>query len=72
MGTMFRRWTVAGLVALTGWGSEADRQRAQDAGFDHHLTKPVDFQLLETLLRSLATPAAAASGDPPQPMATRT
>lgn len=41
------------LVALTGWGSEADRQRAQEAGFDHHLTKPVDFQLLEALLHSL-------------------
>ncbi|RYF39072.1 MAG: response regulator, partial [Comamonadaceae bacterium] len=44
------------LVALTGWGSEADRQRAQDAGFDHHLTKPVDLQLLEALFHSLAAP----------------
>ena len=38
------------LVALTGWGSDADRARAHDAGFDRHLTKPVDFQALETLL----------------------
>jgi CheY-like chemotaxis protein len=38
------------LVALTGWGSESDRQRAHEAGFDHHLTKPVDFQELEALL----------------------
>jgi PAS domain S-box-containing protein len=39
------------LVALTGWGSEADRQRAHEAGFDHHLTKPVDLQALEPILR---------------------
>jgi CheY-like chemotaxis protein/two-component sensor histidine kinase len=30
------------LIALTGWGGEADVQRARDAGFDRHLTKPVD------------------------------
>jgi PAS domain S-box-containing protein len=29
------------LVALTGWGSEEDRRRTHDAGFDHHLVKPV-------------------------------
>jgi signal transduction histidine kinase/CheY-like chemotaxis protein len=29
------------LVALTGWGQEEDRRRAQEAGFNHHLTKPV-------------------------------
>ncbi len=34
------------LVALTGYGQEADRQRAQAAGFDRHLTKPVDFDEL--------------------------
>ncbi|CAL8472702.1 response regulator [Caballeronia novacaledonica] len=38
------------LLALTGWGSEADRQSALDAGFDHHLTKPVDVTDLEALL----------------------
>jgi len=32
------------LVALTGWGQEADKRRAHEAGFDHHLTKPVTFQ----------------------------
>jgi len=31
------------LVALTGWGREEDRQRSREAGFDHHLTKPVDI-----------------------------
>jgi CheY-like chemotaxis protein len=39
------------LVALTGWGAEADRRRAMAAGFDHHLTKPVDLTQLEDLLR---------------------
>jgi CheY-like chemotaxis protein len=38
------------LVALTGWGQDADRRRASDAGFDHHLTKPVDPQTLNSLL----------------------
>ncbi|GAB2503797.1 ATP-binding protein [Lysobacter humi (ex Lee et al. 2017)] len=38
------------LVALTGWGREEDRDRARDAGFDHHLTKPVDPQALLALL----------------------
>jgi PAS domain S-box-containing protein len=42
------------LVALTGWGQEADRRRALAAGFDHHLTKPVDPQTLNTLLAELA------------------
>ena len=30
------------LIALTGWGQEEDKRRARVAGFDHHLTKPVD------------------------------
>ena len=42
------------LVALTGWGQDADRRRASDAGFDHHLTKPVDPQSLNTLLADVA------------------
>ncbi len=41
------------LVALTGWGGEEDRRRALAAGFDHHLTKPVDLGVLENLLRRL-------------------
>lgn len=47
------------LVALTGWGSDADRQRAQQAGFDHHLTKPVDFKELESLLSTASAIRAA-------------
>ena len=30
------------LIALTGWGQEEDRRRSQEAGFDHHMVKPVD------------------------------
>ena len=30
------------LVAITGWGQDADRSQALAAGFDHHLTKPID------------------------------
>ncbi|MBS0581103.1 MAG: response regulator [Proteobacteria bacterium] len=38
------------LVALTGWGQESDRQRAEQAGFDIHLTKPVDPAVMDRLL----------------------
>jgi CheY-like chemotaxis protein len=38
------------LIALTGWGQEEDKRRALDAGFDHHLTKPVEAIALEKLL----------------------
>ncbi len=38
------------LIASTGWGQEKDRQLAFDAGFNHHLTKPVDFAHLRLLL----------------------
>ena len=38
------------LIALTGWGSPEDRARSQDAGFDHHLTKPASPTLLKRLL----------------------
>jgi PAS domain S-box-containing protein len=38
------------LVALTGWGQEEDRRRSRAAGFDHHLVKPADIDLLQSLL----------------------
>jgi two-component system CheB/CheR fusion protein len=37
------------LIAMTGWGQEADKRRALASGFDHHLTKPVDPDKLELL-----------------------
>jgi len=41
------------LVALTGWGQDEDRRRSQEAGFDRHMTKPVESDVLEDLLASL-------------------
>lgn len=38
------------LIALTGYGQEEDKQRAYEAGFDHHLTKPIGIAELETIL----------------------
>jgi CheY-like chemotaxis protein len=38
------------LVAITGWGQEKDRSQAMAAGFDHHLTKPVDPDRVQQLL----------------------
>jgi CheY-like chemotaxis protein len=42
------------LLALTGYGTHADRQRAFAAGFDAHIAKPVEPAALEALLRSTA------------------
>ena len=41
------------LVALTGWGQEEDRRRSEEAGFDGHMIKPVDFAALTKLLAEL-------------------
>ena len=38
------------LIALTGWGNDEDRRRSREAGIDHHLVKPVDLHVLESLL----------------------
>jgi CheY-like chemotaxis protein len=38
------------LIAATGWGRDIDRRRSQDAGFDYHLVKPIDWQLLREIL----------------------
>jgi CheY-like chemotaxis protein len=40
------------LIAVTGWGQEADKARALSAGFNHHFTKPVEPEHLTRLLRS--------------------
>jgi CheY-like chemotaxis protein len=40
------------MIAQTGWGQARDRQRSQEAGFDAHLTKPVDCATLMELLSS--------------------
>jgi len=41
------------LIAVTGYGRSDDRLRARDAGFDDHLTKPVEYALLERTLAGL-------------------
>ena len=40
------------LIALTGWGQEEDKRKAFEAGFDHHLIKPIDPDALEALMAS--------------------
>jgi CheY-like chemotaxis protein len=42
------------LVALTGWGQDEDRQKSKDAGFNHHLVKPVEPAVLGNLLAELS------------------
>ncbi len=42
------------LVAMTGYGLEKERQRSQEAGFDHHLVKPADFGILEQILAAVS------------------
>jgi signal transduction histidine kinase len=43
------------LVAITGYGQEADRQRARAAGFAEHLVKPIEFAALQRILAALPT-----------------
>jgi signal transduction histidine kinase/CheY-like chemotaxis protein len=50
------------LIALTGWGQEDDKRRAQAAGFDHHCTKPVDPELLERFFALSRDDASAGRG----------
>ena len=46
------------LIALTGWGQDEDRRKSQEAGFDGHLVKPVELDILMKLLAELLpTPA---------------
>jgi CheY-like chemotaxis protein len=42
------------LVALTGWGQSEDRRRSKEAGFNHHLVKPADPNVVAKLISSLA------------------
>lgn len=52
---------AAYLVAVTGWGSPDDRERAAEAGFDEHLTKPVDPELLLQALAKAVSGSDVAS-----------
>jgi PAS domain S-box-containing protein len=51
----------AALIAVTGWGQEADRRCSREAGFDRHLVKPVELGALEAALEAGTEPATAAS-----------
>lgn len=44
------------LVALTGWGQEADVERSRAAGFDHHLVKPANPEAIRELLATAGGP----------------
>lgn len=47
------RYASAVLVAVTGWSTQEHKQRTQDAGFDMHLTKPVDLEEVEKILATV-------------------
>jgi CheY-like chemotaxis protein len=49
------------LIALTGWGQDHDRYRSIEAGFDHHLVKPIKLDVLMTLLDDRQDPSAIGS-----------
>ncbi|PYR37703.1 MAG: hypothetical protein DMF93_17520 [Acidobacteria bacterium] len=42
---------TARFIAVTGYGQETDRQRALDAGFEHHLVKPIDLGQLAEIIK---------------------
>jgi PAS domain S-box-containing protein len=53
------------LIAVTGWGAPEDRLKSKQAGFDEHLTKPVDISTIELLLTTLPSRARDVDGHPP-------
>jgi CheY-like chemotaxis protein len=50
----------ATLVAVTGYGQDQDRRNSAQAGFDHHLVKPVDMAALEKILAGAAAEPSSA------------
>jgi CheY-like chemotaxis protein len=61
------RGKVMVLIAVTGWGQPKDRQRATEAGFDHHLTKPVEYAALTDLLLQLEKEDRPTASSVPSP-----
>jgi CheY-like chemotaxis protein len=51
------------LVAVSGWGQQEDRRRSREAGFDHHMVKPLRAGALETLLAAAPTPRGSRPGE---------
>ena len=56
------------LIAVTGWGQSEDRHQARLAGFDHHLTKPVDFERLLALVAGARMANDGTSFGSPRPV----
>ncbi|WP_296808563.1 ATP-binding protein [Thiocapsa sp.] len=57
------------LIAMTGLGEQADRQRSLDAGFDRHLVKPISFESLDAVLGDLRDRRDLRDRDrPPHPL----
>jgi CheY-like chemotaxis protein len=50
------------LIAMTGFGQGSDRQRSQEAGFDAHLAKPADADILQNALAAVGREPAAPAG----------
>ena len=48
------------MIAITGWGQDVDRRKSQEAGFDHHLVKPVDARAIVALMHE-STPRSVVS-----------
>jgi CheY-like chemotaxis protein len=46
-------------IAITGYGQEEDRKRAEDAGFDHHIIKPFDLDQIQELIREFQSAGSA-------------
>jgi CheY-like chemotaxis protein len=55
------------LVALTGYGTLRDREHSIEAGFDHHLVKPVDLDELRRLLDQRGAATRGGASDPLTP-----
>jgi CheY-like chemotaxis protein len=55
------RFAAVPMVALSGFGSEADRAKSQAAGFDRHMIKPFDLTDLERMLALTAEPASSSN-----------
>jgi CheY-like chemotaxis protein len=47
------------LIALSGYSREEDRQLAEDAGFDYHFAKPIEFSVIQKLLHTFGEKALA-------------
>ncbi|HEX5030308.1 MAG TPA: PAS domain S-box protein [Candidatus Eisenbacteria bacterium] len=49
------------LVAITGWGQQEDKRRAREAGFDRHVTKPIDIETLDRMVAEVGYPNPGAA-----------